>query len=231
MIYDVLARYYDALVGDAQATESWCKFIEKHVPGKELLELACGSGEITIALAKRGYRIDASDLSEAMIHEAMRKEKNDIHFFVMDMNAFTVEKQYDGILCLCDSINYLIEENQIQALFKRVYEHLRKDGVWLFDTHSLDRLEEFQDEFYEEGIVEGKQYAWSILADDPYLYHNFIFYDEDAHAQMEQHVQRVYDPKFLNCYLKPYFEVEIYTDFMLQGIQSGEKYFYVCRRK
>ena len=231
MIYDVLARYYDALVGDEQATESWRRFIEQHVPGKELLELACGSGEITIALAKQGYHIDASDLSEAMIEEALCKGQNDIHFFVMDMNTFTVEKQYDGILCLCDSINYLVEEGQIQALFKQVYKHLRKDGVWLFDTHSMDRLEEFQDEFYEEGIVEGKQYAWSILADDPYLYHNFIFYDEDANAQMEQHIQRVYDPKALNRYLEPYFEVEIYTDFTLSGIQPGEKYFYVCRRK
>ena len=231
MIYDVLARYYDALVGDEQATESWSRFIEQHVPGKELLELACGSGEITIALAKQGYHIDASDLSEAMIEEALRKGQNDIHFFVMDMNTFTVEKQYDGILCLCDSINYLVEESQIQALFKQVYKHLRQDGVWLFDTHSMDRLEEFQDEFYEEGIVEGKQYAWSILADDPYLYHNFIFYDEDANAQMEQHIQRVYDPKALNRYLEPYFNVEIYTDFTLSGIQPGEKYFYVCRRK
>ena len=52
MMYQILARFYDALVQDEEATNAWVSFIQRHIQGKRVLELACGSGEITIALGK-----------------------------------------------------------------------------------------------------------------------------------------------------------------------------------
>ena len=49
MMYGTLAQFYDALVKDEEATQAWVSLIEEYVNGKEVLELACGSGEITIA--------------------------------------------------------------------------------------------------------------------------------------------------------------------------------------
>ncbi|MFR5080272.1 MAG: methyltransferase domain-containing protein [[Clostridium] innocuum] len=72
MMYELLAHVYDALVKDDEATACWVELIKAHIRGTELLELACGSGEITIALAQEGYHVAASDLSAAMIEEARR---------------------------------------------------------------------------------------------------------------------------------------------------------------
>ncbi|NBK97788.1 MAG: class I SAM-dependent methyltransferase [Erysipelotrichia bacterium] len=232
MIYNILAKYYDGLVKDEAATMDWVQLIEKHIKKKELLELACGSGEITLKLAADGYHIDASDLSSAMIEEAKKKpHAKQVHFFVMDMLEYHVDKTYDGILCLCDSINYLLLEHDLATLFKNVYDSLNEDGVFIFDTHSLDRLIEFEEEFYEEGIVEGHEYTWSIIADKPYLYHNFVFYDEEARMFQEQHIQRVYEPELLASLLAPYFTFEVVSDFIKEGICEGEKYFYICKKK
>lgn len=232
MIYNVLAHYYDGLVKDDAATKQWVDLIDAHMQGKELLELACGSGEITIALAKEGYVIDASDLSKMMIEEASKKSGAEkIHFFVMDMREYHVEKKYDGVLCLCDSINYLCRSEDVAELIKNVHASLKEDGVFIFDMHSMDRLEEFKEEFYEEGIVNEHEYTWSIISDDDRLYHNFIFYDENANVNQEQHIQRVYSPELMEEMLKEYFDFEIVTDFDQKGICEGEKYFYICHKK
>lgn len=232
MIYNVLAKYYDGLVKDDEATKAWVDLIEPHMQGKRILELACGSGEITIALANKGFEIDASDLSGAMIEEAKKKPGADkVNFFVMDMCDFSVDKKYDGVLCLCDSINYLLQEKQVENLIKDVYAHLEENGTFIFDMHTPDRLYEFEDEFYEQGIVEGIEYTWSIASEDGCIYHNFMFYDNEANASLEQHIQKVYMPALMHSLLEPYFTYEIYTDFDYKGIQEGEKYFYVCKRK
>lgn len=150
----------------------------------------------------------------------------------MDMTCFHSDKQYDGILCLCDSINYLIEMEDIEALFKNVYHALNNDGVFIFDMHSLDRLVEFKEEFFEAGSINGHEYTWSITSEEDCIYHNFMFYDENANVSMEQHVQRVYDPMVIQKMLLENFDsVEIVTDFTNEGIQNGEKYFYVCKKR
>lgn len=124
MMYELLAHVYDALVKDDEATACWVELIKAHIRGTELLELACGSGEITIALAQEGYHVDASDLSAAMIEEAKKKDGSEqVSWSVMDMCDLHTDKSYDGILCLCDSFNYLLKDEQVRALFQGAYRH------------------------------------------------------------------------------------------------------------
>lgn len=231
-MYKVLAKFYDGLVKDDSATQSWVSLITQHITKKNIMELACGSGEITLALAKEGYQIDASDISKEMLEEAKQKDKDhSVHYYQMDMTQFHHDKQYDGIICLCDSINYILKDEELSSLFEKIYQALVPSGVFIFDVHSLDRLIEFEEEFYEEGVVGGQQYTWSILTIDDCLHHNFIFYDEDANYRQEQHIQKVYEPSKIEQWLSPYFVFDVKTDFDLEGIQEGEKYFYICRKK
>lgn len=232
MMYQKLASFYDALVKDEEATRAWVALIEKWIPKGRILELACGSGEITIALAKDGYQVKASDLSEDMILEAKKKPGSErITWSVMDMCDFDDTDCYDGILCLCDSFNYILKEEQVLGMFENVYSHVREDGIFLMDMHSLDRLVEFEEEYNETGHIDKNEYQWTIQSEDNCIYQNFAFYDKDGRSTLEQHIQRVYNPIWIQEQLENIgFEVSIYTDFTQVGICEGEKQFYICRK-
>lgn len=233
MIYDRLASYYDELVKDDEATQSWVDWIEEYAHSGSLLELACGSGEITRCLANAFHPISALDLSTSMVEQAQHKDKeHKIKFYCQDMRHLDNLSSYDVICCLCDSFNYLLSQEDVASFFKEVHNHLNKDGLFFFDTHSLDRLDEFSEEFNETGDLEDCQYQWSITSEDDFIYQDFAFYLSDGSLQQEHHLQRVYTPEFLESTLSMYFDiVNIRTDFILDGIQEGEKYFYVCQRR
>ena len=230
-MYQILAKYYDALVADENATRDWVNFIESHASFNTILEFACGSGEITLELAKRGYKVKASDLSSDMVNEARKKEYAEhVEFFVHDM-VQPLEDKVDLVLCLCDSMNYVIDEDDFKQVLKNAYNNLNENGTFIFDVHSLDRLDEFEEEFYEEGVINNHGYEWSIQTQDDFILQNFVFFDENATPTYEQHIQRVYHPDVIKeACEKIGFNVEIYTDFKYEGIVEGEKYFYICRR-
>lgn len=233
MIYNTLAHYYDALVKDEEASREWVSWIESELAPCDCLELACGSGEITEMLAQKGYTVTALDLSEEMVKQAKSKNlEGSIEFLCQDMRHLNNLGSYSGIFCLCDSFNYILEKEEIDAFFHEVSQHLKSNGLFFFDTHSLDRLEEFDSEYNETGAFEdGCQYQWSIMAEDDYVYQDFAFYMKDRVIQ-EHHIQRVYDPQWLAKTLSKYFDIlKVTTDFDIEGIAPGEKYFYVCRKK
>ena len=233
MIYNKLSDYYDALVKDDEATKCWVNWIEEKIQPCSLLELACGSGEITLALSKDGYQVSALDLSQGMVNRAKEKDvENKIEFACQDMRDLSNYSTFDAITCLCDSFNYILSKEEVSAFFKEVHTHLNENGYFFFDTHSLDRLDEFEEEFNETGSFEDCDYQWSIMSEDEWVYQDFAFYLPDGQVVLEHHIQKVYTPEWLEDELSKYFEiVQVTTDFDLEGIQPGEKYFYVCRRK
>ena len=86
MIYDTLAQYYDVLVKDEDASRMWVDWIESQCGPCNILELACGSGEITEMLAQDGFTVSALDLSEEMIEQAKAKDSgHKIRFYHQDM--------------------------------------------------------------------------------------------------------------------------------------------------
>ena len=233
MMYQALAKYYDALVQDDEATLAWVSLIKKHLPPCHIMELACGSGEITIALAKKGYQVCASDISADMVAAAQQKLGSElVSWSVMDMCHIDGDVCYDGILCLCDSFNYLLEDEQVDAMLAGVIAHLNEHGVFIMDMHTMDRLQEFEEEYNEAGRIMGHEYQWTIQADEDRIYQNFAFYDEAGRITLEQHVQRVYDPLWIKEKLEVLgFDVSILTDFTYEGIVEGEKQFFICRKR
>lgn len=233
MMYEELASFYDALVQDEEATACWADFVETHSKAEHVLELACGSGDLAILLAQRHHHVWASDISEAMLAKAKAKQHSeDVIWKQMDMRHIKENQTFDTILCFCDSLNYLIEACDVEHMFASVYAHLENGGCFLFDMHTQERLEEFAEEYCEDGMVDGVPYEWTILAQEEYIYQNFVFYDKEAHPHLEQHIQRVYDPIWIQQQLEKLgFQVHIYTDFNQPGIQRGEKYFYVCKKE
>lgn len=189
--YEYLAKYYDYLLGDEDAFDFWLEYINTK-DYHTVLELASGSGVLAGILEKQGKEVTASDISKEM--KEVATNNFDGEYLILNMIDFDLHKKYDLILCVCDSINYLYEE-ELEQMFKSVYKHLNDGGRFIFDMHNPKRLKEFDEEYIEEGqIDENVYYQWTINSDtfDRTVNEHFTFYTPEGMIQ-EQHTQNVFE--------------------------------------
>ncbi|MBR4471205.1 MAG: methyltransferase domain-containing protein [Erysipelotrichaceae bacterium] len=208
--YEVLAKYYDELLQDEEALSLWLQYIEEK-EFKSVLELASGSGVMAGILKRKGYEIIASDLSKQM--KEASKSNYDGEYLILNMTDYNLSKKFDLVLCICDSINYLYEE-ELDDFFKCAYKHLNDNGRLIFDMHHMKRIEEFKDQYIEEGFVSNVPYQWTIQSDeyDHSISEHFTFYTSEGMIQ-ENHFQNVFDPKVIKEKMDKYFDVRIIEDF------------------
>ena len=229
--YSILSAYYDALFVDEENVEKWADFTERHAEKGRILELAAGSGAISEALVKRGFALTLSDLSTDMLLEAEKKFGNALEYHVLDMRDFRVSEPYDTVICYNDSLNYLTEDEELTQCFSCVNQALKTGGVFLFDMHSTLRLEEFSEEYIEEGEVADAQYQWTIEAEDDMLCHHITFWKEND-VFSEEHIQRIYSLDTITEMLeKSGFSCQIYGDFDQKDLTEAEKWFFVCHKR
>lgn len=146
--YAVLASFYDRIMEDVDY-EAWCDFYEacfaeNGVAPKNILDLACGTGSITVPLAKRGYALTGIDLSAEMLSLAQSKsEEAGVKLRLSEQNIalFHAGSSFDAIICSFDGINYLTSPKDVQSCFSCVAETLSDDGVFIFDISTPYKYE------------------------------------------------------------------------------------------
>lgn len=211
--YEYLAKYYDYLLGDEEAFNFWLEYINAK-DYHTVLELASGSGVLAGILKKQGKEVTASDISKEM--KEVATNNFDGEYLILNMIDFDLHKKYDLILCVCDSINYLYEE-ELEQMFKSVYKHLNDGGRFIFDMHNPKRLKEFDEEYIEEGQVdENVYYQWTINSDtfDRTVNEHFTFYTPEGMIR-EQHTQNVFEPSVVKEKLESVgLESEVVMDFI-----------------
>jgi len=211
--YEYLAQYYDYLLGDEEAFELWLKYILEN-KFNNCLELASGSGVMAKILEEKGYDVIASDISNSM-KEVAKKNFNG-EYLILNMSNFNINKKFDLILCICDSINYLYKE-ELDSMFKCCFEHLNDNGRLIFDIHNPERLNEFKEEYIEEGkINDDVFYQWTINSDisENVINEHFTFYTPNGMIQ-EHHTQNVFAVETIKNKLQDsFFNVRIIEDFV-----------------
>jgi len=230
--YDLLAKYYDKLTIDQAGVKAWCDFTKAYAYGHTLLEVACGSGAITLELVKAGFKVSGFDLSSPMLAIAVTKlDGLDVALALKDMRDFAYPNQFDTIVCYNDSINYLENEADLKHLFTCVHNQLNEHGRFLFDIHTTERLEEFKDEFIEEGYIDDTPYQWSILSDENHICHAITFY-LDKLPFTEQHIQTIFEKEIVKKLLdQTGFDYQVLTDFTKSEDTIGEKWFFIAKRR
>ncbi len=139
--YSRLARIYDHVMRHVDYRQ-WANYVQSvftrfGATPKDILELACGTGAMACILDDRGYRMTGIDRSESMIAVAKQKAldaRRTIRFHAGDMVRLPVFESYDAVLCLYDSINYIMEESDILAMMNRLRNAIRPDGLFVFDA-------------------------------------------------------------------------------------------------
>jgi SAM-dependent methyltransferase len=147
MSYQQFAYLYDDLMADAPYTK-WLSFIKNaksayHPEAARLLDVGCGTGSIPILLAKEGFNVTGVDLSSDMLMVAKEKAENEtvaLSLFQQDMRELEGLGTYDCITILCDSLNYILTEEDVKRTFLSAWNHLETDGLFLFDVHSLHKI-------------------------------------------------------------------------------------------
>ncbi len=197
--YRDFAYVYDKLMNSDIDYDKWCDYIENlftlhGVSPDTLCELACGTGNITSRMKKRGYTITGTDISEDMLRIASRKIGSD-NLICADMSRLELYEKYDAFLCMIDGINYVIAPKSVINTFKNVKEHLNDGGIFIFDVSSRYKLKHI---IGDETFIHSEYdlfYSWQNRYINKYnlsdmLLNFFVRYGDNYNRFEERHIQR-----------------------------------------
>ncbi len=233
--YTSLAKLYDSFSLDAPAKE-WAEYIDALLNnngakrGASLLDIACGTGMITLELCKKGYRITALDNSPDMLEVAavrFAEAGAKIQIINQDMREIKLHRKVDAAVCINDGINYITDAEEVLKMFRGVSNILNEGGVFLFDISSKYKLKTMHEKSYFEEKDEGL-YIWhneydeknDILTMELSLYSHLE--DDLYEKSLETHKQKAYKEDFLIKTLEDagFSEIHAYNCFALDSPKS-----------
>ena len=241
--YGDFAELYDQLMYDIDY-EKWFYYIEdifkkyNKSPGK-ILEMACGTGNLTKHFCDSNYNVTCFDLSEEMLTVAYDKlgAYRNVKILKQDMTNLTLgDNKFDAVIAACDSINYITEDRDLLKVFKNVYDHLEDEGLFIFDINSYYKLKNIIGEniFIED--TEDIFYVWDndfIEETDICNFYLTFFVKENDHYNRfdEMHSERAYkNEEVLNkLKLSGFKDIEMYGDFKFNEVKDdSERIFFVA---
>ena len=109
-----------------------------------VLDLGCGTGTLTELLADKGYDMIGIDNAEEMLEIAMEKRMQsgkDILYLLQDMREFELYGTVGAVISVCDSLNYILDEEDMQKVFELVNNYLYPGGIFVFDFNTVYKYE------------------------------------------------------------------------------------------
>lgn len=146
--YTDFAKVYDVFMDNAPY-DKWHEYLhqtlEKYGIKEELvLDLGCGTGTLTELLAGDGYDMIGIDNSQEMLNIAMEKKdvsSHEILYLLQDMREFELYGTVKAVICICDSLNYLLEDEDVITTMHLVNNYLDPGGVFIFDFNTVYKYE------------------------------------------------------------------------------------------
>src|SRR5699024_2088034 len=141
------------------------------VTGKKLVDLGCGTGEIALRFADKGYTVTGVDLSEEMLmvgmDKAVHKQVN-IQWIQQNIAELDGFEAVDVFVSYLDVVNYITESDDLQHFFASVFHGLAAGGIFIFDVHHLPfmQTERINQTFVDE--TEHITYIWECVAENSY---------------------------------------------------------------
>lgn len=146
--YTDFASVYDKFM-DETPYEQWSQNIksvlaEYGIYDGLVLELGCGTGSMTQLLSDMGYDMIGVDCSQEMLNIAFQKKEqsqNDILYLNQDMRSFELYGTVRAVVSVCDSVNYLLEKEELTECFRLVNNYLDPKGIFFFDFNTRYKYE------------------------------------------------------------------------------------------
>ncbi len=202
--FDDIAVFYDKLMAGVPYS-AWTDYIQRIVKkfGRKpqwVLDLCCGTGSVSILLAKKGYHVVGVDISSEMIavaREKARAEHVSVDFYVQDVCRLSLGSRFDLVVSLFDSLNYILDPDNLREAFQRTARHMTEDSLLIFDLNTELALE--GGFFDQDNIGSGLpvEYIWRSSYDKPSrictISMAFNYKDTEGMRHIElKHYQRAY---------------------------------------
>lgn len=244
--YESLAACYDELTYDIRY-EKTLTFFERlcareHVQPHSVLDLACGTGSLSMLLAGHGYRVIGADLSAEMLAEAERKarelpEENRPFLICQPMQRLRLAEPVDAVICALDSLNYLSRPDDCRKTFRRVYDALKPGGLFVFDINTPAKLRGLDGQVFLDE-TDDTYCVWRTEFDEKKrlcYYGMDIFRLDGAHwaRSFEEHIEYAYEPDELLRWLEDagFTRIRQYGDRVLRAPKENEQRIYFSAKK
>lgn len=242
--YQTFAYLYDELTQNVEY-EKRCDYIlsffEKNgIKSGIVLDLACGTGSMSIHFMKKGYNIIGLDYSEEMLEIASNRLSevgNNFSLLKAKMQEFELSEKADACICCLDSINHLNNIDDVQSTFKNVYDSLNNNGLFVFDVNTVYKHNEIladntfvfdEDDYY---------LVWDNEAVDDrtvrILLDMFIFNGKSYDRFSEEFEETAYSIKELSTSLKNsgFVNIKVYDELSYDEPKNdSERLYFVCKK-
>ena len=243
--YGALAYSYDSLTQDIpyeQMLDYMEALLQRHgVRPESVLDLACGTGSMSVLLARRGYQVLAADMSEDMLAMAWEKaaelEENQPYFICQPMQRLNLPYTVDWVACCLDSLNYVTDPEHCREAMKRIYASLAEGGALIFDINSAEKLMGLDGQvFLDEN--DDTYCVWRAEFDraENICYYGMDIFQRDGeiwHRSFEEHKEYAYTVEQLTGYLKEagFAVIEAYGDRTFEAPKAGVQRLYFYAQK
>lgn len=174
--YSSFAQVYDMFM-DNVPYEEWSRYLIGLLKGYGIedglvADLGCGTGRITRLLSDAGYDMIGVDNAAEMLEIAREiqedEERDDIWYLLQDMRELELSGEVNAMVSICDSMNYILEEEDLKEVFLRVKEYLQTGGIFIFDMNTLHK---YRDMIGETTIAENRD-------EGSFIWDNYFYEDE-----------------------------------------------------
>lgn len=220
--YTSFASVYDTFM-DNIPYEEWAEYLitilkEYGVKDGLVLDLGCGTGNMTELLAKVGYDMIGIDNAEEMLEIAMEKRAKsgcDILYLLQDMREFELYGTVKAIVSICDSVNYIAEEEDLLQVFQLVNNYLDPKGVFVFDFNTVHK---YRDVLGDQTIAEDRE-------DCSFIWNNYYYEEEQINEYELSLFIREEDSDLYRKYQETHFQKAYDLETMERLVeQSGLEY-------
>ncbi len=243
LIYD--ANVYDGMNTDLTDLQFYRKWLPKN-KDKRILELCCGTGRLTLPIAKDGYHITGVDITPSMLEKARKKASEaglEVEFIEADIRTLDLAEKFDFIFIPFNSIHHLYQNRDLFQALNTVKNHIKKNGLFLLDCFNPNIQYIVQHEKEETKIA---QYVTEdgrnveIKQKMQYESKNQInritwhYYINDEFDSIQNLDMRLYFPQELNAYLKQngFTIIEKFGSFKEEKFNdNADKQIFVCNKK